>query len=77
MSSGRSAAVPPESFQSVRKFGCRSQSVYIISQKQLMMSSQVARRQSPRVRSVRVSTCSGLAVLSEPLAKSLNVNSIR
>ena len=58
--SGMCAATAELLFQSVRKFGCRSQSWYIISQKQLMMSRNEINRGLKMLTIVRLSTCHGV-----------------
>ena len=57
------------------KFGCRSQSWYIISQKHDMMASQASSRGSSTSRSVRQSTCQTVSVFDAPLGTSWNANS--
>jgi hypothetical protein len=61
--------------QSVMKFGCRSQSWYIISQKHDMIISQMISRISNMFAIVRLSTAQGDSVLSAPEGTSLNVSS--
>ncbi len=68
--SGTCRAIIELSTQSSMKLGCRSQSWYIIAQKQDMMSSQATSRASTMFLNVRQRTCKGFSVLEAPLGMS-------
>ena len=57
--------------QSAMKLGCRSQSWYIISQKQDMIAMNASRRGSAMFTTVRFRTRSSPSVLEAPLGTSL------